>query len=64
MKVFLALVVSLSMASVFAEEAGTIGQTSTQAVDCEKILASQGAKPAPVAPVEDDTKGKTGTVSQ
>lgn len=64
MKVFLALVVSLSMTSVFAGETKALGEASAQAVDCEKILAAQGAKPAPVAPVEDDTKGKTGTVSQ
>ena len=45
MKVFLALLMAFS----FSTFAGEVGQQGSQAIDCEKILASQG-KGATVQP--------------
>ena len=63
MKVFLALLMTLSF-STFAAEASGVGEKSAQAIDCEKILASQG-KGATVQPQGTGSEpAKTDTIKQ
>lgn len=57
MKVLLALVLSLSFTSAMADDSKKLGEASSQAVDCEKILAAQGAKAVPTSDATDSSKG-------
>lgn len=64
MKVLLALVLSLTFTATMADDSKKVGEVSAQAVDCEKILAAQGAKAPPAVDAEDAKKDSTGTVSK
>ncbi len=64
MKVLLVFFLSVSFSSVMADDSKKLGEASAQAVDCEKILAAQGAK-AVESPVKvDDKKGSSTDIGQ